>query len=202
MIGAEALARIKDRAAGPPSLRGPGALLLLALCFAGSAIARAADPDGALVAAAVDRASIATPSGACPAPEPGSLLAAIREREDQLDERAGVLADRARVLEAAERRFRAEAVALEDAERRLAATLAIADEAAEDDVGRLVAVYESMKPKSAARIFESMDVVFAAGFLARMDREAAAEILAELPPERAYAVSAVIAGRNAAAPTE
>lgn len=202
MIGAETLARAKARAAAPAGLRGPGALLLLALCFAGSAIARAADPDGALVAVGADRASPTGATATCPAPDPGSLLAAIREREEQLDARAGVLADRARVLEAAERRFRAEAAALEDAERRLAATIAIADEAAEGDVGRLVEVYQSMKPKSAARIFESMDVTFAAGFLARMDREAAAGILAELPPERAYAASAVIAGRNAAAPTE
>ena len=51
-------------------------------------------------------------------------------------------------------------------------------------------------------VFESMDVVFAAGFISRMQRDAAARIMAGLSAEKAYAVSVVIAGRNAAAPTE
>lgn len=91
---------------------------------------------------------------------------------------------------------------MREAEEQLAATLARADRAAEQDVSQLVEVYESMNPKNAAQIFEAMDVTFAAGFLSRMQREAAAEILSGLPPDKAYAVSVVIAGRNASAPRE
>ena len=182
------------------SLRKPGALLVIGLCFAGSAVARAADPDGALQREAPQLASVGVPSAACP--EAGPLLDALRERERQLDARAMEIAARARTLEAAEARYRAESETLRALQEQLSATLAFADQAAEQDLVRLVGVYESMNPKQAAQIFETMDVTFAAGFLGRMQRDAAARILAGLSPARAYAVSVVIAGRNAAAPTE
>ena len=47
-----------------------------------------------------------------------------------------------------------------------------------------------------------MDPGFAAGFIARMKPEAAAAVLAGMDPQKAYLVSAVLAGRNALAPTE
>lgn len=192
------------RVAARLPLRRPGALTLVALCFAGSAVARAVDPSGALMAPAA-MASPAPPeptAGARECADAGALLLAIREREAQLEARADELADRARVLEAAQARFAEQEARLVDAEARLSATLARAEVAAEDDVGRLVAVFESMKPDRAAAVFETMEPGFAAGFLARMNRDAAARLLSGLTPERAYAISAVIAGRNAGAPRE
>jgi flagellar motility protein MotE (MotC chaperone) len=84
----------------------------------------------------------------------------------------------------------------------LRAVLAIADGAAEGDLARLTAVYESMKPKDAAPLFEKMAPEFAAGFLGRMRPEAAGAILSGLPPDMAYSISAILAGRNATAPTD
>jgi flagellar motility protein MotE (MotC chaperone) len=186
-------------------MRKPGALTVVAICFAGSALARIADPEGALAReaqalAAVSPAAEDEPSAACP--DPTGLLAALREREAQLAERAEEIADRERLLEVAERKYRSQAEALREAEARLAETLSIADKAAEKDLARMVAVYEAMKPREAARIFETMDATFAAGFLGRMREDAAARILGGMSPERAYAVSAVISGRNAKAPRE
>ncbi|MEZ5673973.1 MAG: hypothetical protein R3D81_01625 [Thalassovita sp.] len=80
--------------------------------------------------------------------------------------------------------------------------MAVADQAAERDIGTLVAVYENMKPKDAAPLFEEMDPNFAAGFLSRMKPEAAAGIMAGLSPNVAYTISVVLAGRNAEAPKE
>lgn len=199
-------ARVSATLSRPPRrpVRRPGALLVIALCFAGSALARAADPEGPILAGAAAPAprDLLAPPGCLPGAEAEPLLSAVRERERQLDARADDLASRARVLEAAEARYREQSATLQALQEQLAATLAIADKAAEQDVERLVGVYESMNPKQAAQIFETMDVTFAAGFLARMQRDAAARILAGLSPPRAYAVSVVIAGRNAAAPTE
>ena len=79
-------------------------------------------------------------------------------------------------------------------------TVAVADQAAEADVARLVTLYESMKPKEAAPVFEAMAPDFAAGFLARMRPDSAAQVLAGLKPETAYAISLLMAGRNANAP--
>ncbi|MEO1000857.1 MAG: hypothetical protein AAFW69_09715 [Pseudomonadota bacterium] len=217
MSGAEGDGRPRRR-------RAPVALTLLAACFLASGLVRlgdgalalaetgempriiARDPSQGTDDTAADLARnppLSPPLAGC-VPDPGSdaLLAAIREREAQLDTRAAELDDRARLLEVAELRVREQIAALETIEARLAETVQIAETAAEDDLGRLVAVYESMKPKDAAEIFASMDLDFAAGFLARMQSEAAAPILAELDAGQAYAISVIMAGRNAAAPTE
>ena len=84
----------------------------------------------------------------------------------------------------------------------MSSLVTLADGAAEGDLDRLTAVYEAMKPSDAARLFAAMSSDFAAGFLGRMKPAAAAAILAGMPPDSAFAVSALIAGRNARAPTE
>ncbi len=129
-------------------------------------------------------------------------MIAIQQRMAALTVQEQRLADRRQVLVAVEQKSAEQLAILGAAEAKLAATLAIADEAAEKDLARLTAVYENMKPKSAADIFSTMDIGFAAGFLARMRPDAAAEIMAGLPTDKAYAISLTIAGRNADAPTE
>ena len=88
------------------------------------------------------------------------------------------------------------------AEEALAATIAMADEAAATDLDQLTNVYENMKPKEAAALFEEMPPEFAAGFLGMMRPDAAALIMTQLEPEVAYSFSVVLAGRNANVPTE
>ncbi len=134
--------------------------------------------------------------------DPNALLSAFREREARLEEREAKLKEREASL--AEARTLAEQRISELAaqEAALAKTLTIADDAAESDVARLVAVYETMKPKDAIPLFSVMDAEFAAGFLARMKPEPAAAIMAGLDPKIAYTISAVLAGRNARAPKE
>ena len=80
---------------------------------------------------------------------------------------------------------------------RLEAGLAASSTASEDDLSQLTAVYQAMKPKVAAELFEAMDPEFAAGFLVRMAPESAAAIVSGLEPATAYAVSVIVAGRNA-----
>lgn len=193
-----------------PKTRGPGALLLITLCFLGSGAVRVFD-NGAAIAEEIAKgqkppmplAMSATSAEQCPPPlEPESLLNAIREREQQLTVMENRLADREQVLRVSRIRIDEQLVALEEAEKKLAATLALADTAAQQDIARLTSVYESMKPKDAALIFETMDIDFAAGFLMQMRPDAAAGILANLTSDTAYSVSVVMAGRNAGAPTE
>ena len=90
--------------------------------------------------------------------------------------------------------------ALEQAEVELRGTLALADNAAENDLARLTSVYENMKPKDAAALFGAMEPDFAAGFLGRMRPDAAAAVLAGLSPDAAYSISVILASRNANAP--
>ncbi|MBY5933634.1 hypothetical protein KUV51_11540 [Tateyamaria omphalii] len=129
-----------------------------------------------------------------------SLLDALRAREKNVVKREGVLAARSKALDVAQIEIERRLEALEDAEQRLRATLSIAQTAAEDDLTRLTAVYENMKPKDAAALFEAMEPAFAAGFMGRMEPTVAAKILAGLDPQVAYSISAILAGRNAQAP--
>ncbi|MEL6960656.1 MAG: hypothetical protein AAGL89_17090 [Pseudomonadota bacterium] len=132
--------------------------------------------------------------------EVASLLEALRQREAAVAEREAALDVRAKSLEVAKTEVERRIVALEEAEQRLSATLALADTAAEEDLARLTAVYENMKPKDASALFQAMEPEFAAGFLARMRPDAAAKIMAGLEPQAAYSISAILAGRNANAP--
>lgn len=181
-----------------------GGVGLLVLCFFGSASLRLIESGPAL---AQEIGAIASSGGAAPAetaPETDAdiLLAAIREREAQLEREAAALADRAQRVKVAETKLAEQLAAFEKAQANLEETLALADRAAEKDIDRMTTVYENMKPADAARIFDRMDVGFAAGLLARMQPEAAAQVLTAMDADGAYAVTLTIASRNAGVPTE
>jgi len=130
------------------------------------------------------------------------VLAVLDEREVRVAQRESDLDARVQALSVAESQVARNLTALEEAEARLSATMARASTAAEEDLERLTSVYENMKPKQAAPVFAAMDPEFAAGFLGRMRPDVSAAIMAGLEPEVAYAISALLAGRNADAPTE
>ena len=132
--------------------------------------------------------------------ETQELMALLRERSDRVAEVEATQAQRQKDLVQAEAELLENLNKLEDAETRLSATIQRVDGASSDDVSRLTSVYESMKPKDAALLFEQMNPEFAAGFLAEMSPSAAAGILSGLTAEKAYAISVVLAGRNANAP--
>lgn len=132
--------------------------------------------------------------------EMADLLAALKSRELQMEEREREIERRAKALQVASQEIEKRLLILTDAESELRSTLALADSAAEDDLSRLTNVYENMKPKDASALFEKMDPGFAAGFLGRMRPDAAAAVMAGLSPEKAYSVSVILAGRNASVP--
>lgn len=190
-------------AARRPRRSGPGALFLIALLLGGSGAIRlglGAD----LAFAAQDEAPAAETGGPACEPDGGALamLDELRAREARLKGREAEVADRAQAQAVAKAEIDARLADLAAAEERLAATLTLADEAADADVARLVAVYEKMKPKDAASLFAEMDPEFAAGFLARMRPDAAAAVMTGLDPKEAYTISVVLAGRNAGAPKD
>lgn len=129
-----------------------------------------------------------------------TLLVAFQDREARLATREIQIEMRVQALAVADREIERKLAVLIQAENRLKSTLAYASTAAEDDLARLTTVYENMKSKDAAALFEQMDPKFAAGFLGRMRADAAAGIMAGLEPQTAYAVSILLAGRNANVP--
>lgn len=133
---------------------------------------------------------------------PDAFIAALKARESNLQDQELQLQMRRQDLAISEQIVRDQIAKLEAAEERLSATLSLADEAAESDIGQITSVYEKMKPKSAAQIFEGMDPRFAAGFLMAMNPESAAAIMTNLSSEKAYSVSVLMAARNARTPKQ
>lgn len=196
------------RARKPPKLRrNRGALTALTALLLLSVFARLGDHAGQAFArdaaaqpadAGAGFAEVAAP----PPPDIQQVLDALQTRETRLAEAERQVRLRMAALKEAERAIEARLLDLRAAEGALRETLALADEAADKDIERLVAVYENMKPKEAAALFETMQPSFAAGFLGRMHPQAAAGVMAGLPPDVAHAISVEIAGRNAQVPTE
>ncbi|MCV6823085.1 MULTISPECIES: MotE family protein [Halocynthiibacter] len=126
-----------------------------------------------------------------------ALVTSLQERERNAEKREAEIAERLATLAIAERVYEENMQDLLAAEEALSQTIAQANSAADEDINKLTALYENMKASESAPLFEQMEPDFAAGFIARMRSETAANILASLPAESAYAISVVLAGRNA-----
>lgn len=196
---------------------GRGAILIIALLLISSAVLRFGIGSGPAVAQALTqpiKADDVLEKEHAPADtemnpiqaetvgraELGGLLGALQKRERRVKTMEKQIEMRRRALQIADQEIRKRLASLEKAEVTLRKTLALADGAAEDDLARLTAVYENMKPKDAAALFATMEPDFAAGFLGRMRPDAAAAVMTGLPPEVAYSISVILAGRNANAP--
>lgn len=185
---------------------GRGSVMLITMLFIASAVVRLSTYPGFAFAENThsdEEAHVESDpqtKDALTRPQIASLLDALRAREDAVSERELKAEVRSKALAAADVEIRERLLRLEETENRLRETLALADSAAENDITRLVAVYENMKPKDAAALFETMEPSFAAGFLARMRPESAAAVLTGLSPEVAYSISVILAGRNANVP--
>lgn len=187
--------------------RQKGLLTALGLVFAFSAVMRIGSLDFAFADSAATGAPAPPVTAPAPAPDLAeameplrAAMADVQAQRDALAARETALADRERAVAAAQVLVEDRLSELEAAETRLNALIAVSDRAAETDLDLLTQVYESMGPDQAAPLFEQMAPSFAAGFLARMAPAAGAAVMAELTPEFAYAVSVVLATRNATAP--
>lgn len=173
----------------------------LGLIFAISVVWRLGTLDLSLVSIAQASDPEATPSVVGPTAPIRAALDEVTALRDSLAAREANLADRERAVEAAQTLIEERLDALESAEQRLEALIQTSDTAAEADLARLTEVYQTMEAEQTAALFAQMDPNFAAGFLTRMSPAASGSIMAELDPVTAYAISVVIATRNATAPT-
>ena len=183
----------------PRSSSGRGSLLIVSLFLATSGALRLGAGFGAALANSELKPAEPPAEQTC-SETPSALAEALRSKEQGLAAREKALADRIAALalsEAAIAKRIEEMTAVED---ELKKTLQMADGAAEQDLARLTAVYEAMKPSDSAKVFSKMAPEFAAGFLGRMNPGAAAAVLAGMPADEAYSISVLIAGRNALVP--
>ena len=174
---------------------------LIAVLLAASGAIRIGFGVGEAMARAPEATDAAATPMECPAP-PLAVAQALSEREARLADRETAFEERLAALDLAEAAIETRLEELANAEADLDRMVTLSDGAAEQDLTRLVAVYEAMKPADSARLLAAMPVEFAAGFLGRMRPESAALAFAGMEPDTAFAITALIAGRNALAPTE
>lgn len=66
----------------------------------------------------------------------------------------------------------------------------------EENIARLVVLYEEMKPSELAAVADGLEDVLLVQLLLEMDERRAASLLAQLPPARAAKLSRIIAGER------
>lgn len=178
-----------------------GLLVTLGLVFAASAALRVGTLDLSLISAAEASDPDLLSSVVGPTAPIRAALDEVTALRDRLATREAGIDDRERAVQAAQVLIEERLAELEAAETRLEALIQTSDSAAEADLARLTEVYQTMEPDETAALFSQMDPSFASGFLTRMSPAASGAVMAELDPTIAYAISVVIATRNAAAPT-
>ncbi len=124
------------------------------------------------------------------------LLQALAARRQEIEERAQQLRERTALLQAAETRIDQKIGELKALQRTIEALIVQHDEQEEAKLRSLVKIYESMKPKEAARIFEELDMEVLLEVVDRMKERKSAPVLAKMNPTRAKEVTLELAARR------
>ncbi|MGE3932010.1 MAG: hypothetical protein AB7F67_02100 [Rhodospirillaceae bacterium] len=124
------------------------------------------------------------------------LLQRLSKRRKELDERARDLDLREGMLKAAEQRLDEKIGELKKIQATVEASIRKADAEHDEKIQSLVKIYETMKPKDAARIFEQLDMPILLDVVERMREAKTAPILASMEPSKAKTVTAALADRR------
>lgn len=125
------------------------------------------------------------------------LLQDLANRRETLVERENDLENRTRLLDAAEAQLDKRIVELERLRETIEGLVRQYDEQEEAELASVVKIYETMKPKDAARILSELEMKILLGIMERMNGRKTAPILAAMPAARAREVTAELARRKA-----
>jgi flagellar motility protein MotE (MotC chaperone) len=126
------------------------------------------------------------------------LLQSLSERRAELDRRNDEMMQREVLLKATEQRINDKIAQLQTMERSISDTLRKRDEENEAKIRNLVRIYETMKPKEAARIFEQLDMPVLLDVASHMKEAKVAPILASMDATKAKALTLALAERKPA----
>lgn len=121
------------------------------------------------------------------------LLQKLSKRRDDLALREGELESRVRLLDAAESRLEAQIAELQALRTTIEGLVRKYDDQEQAEIESVVKIYETMKPKDAARILGELEMETLLGIMERMNTRKTAPILAAMPPKRARAVTTELA---------
>src|SRR6185437_11550378 len=124
-----------------------------------------------------------------------AVLKRLKERREELDARSRNMDMRENLLKAAERRVEAKLAELKATEARIKDTLGTRDRQEAQQFKSIVAMYENMKSKDAARIFDRLDMKVLVSVSTEINPRKMAEILAQMTPEAAEKLTVELADR-------
>ena len=103
---------------------------------------------------------------------------------------------RENLLKATEKRLDAKVAELKDAEARVNTAMGKRDKAEAERFKSIVAMYENMKSKDAARILERLDMKILVEVATQINPRKMSEILAQMTPEAAERLTVELARRS------
>jgi flagellar motility protein MotE (MotC chaperone) len=139
-------------------------------------------------------------AGKTNSPGERAVLERLQDRRTELDTRARDLEMREDLLKAAELRVEAKVTELKDVEARINAAMGNRDKAEADRFKSIVTMYESMKPKDAARIFDRLELKVLIDVATQIKPAKMSEIMAQMSSEGAEKLTVELASRASAAP--
>ncbi len=125
-----------------------------------------------------------------------AILERLSERREELEERAKSIEMREALLNAAEKRLEKRVAELKALETSIQQATRERKQEQQEDLGKLVAMYQSMKPKQAARIFEVLDPDVLLDIVKIMKPRKVAAIMGNMRADFAGALSQAIAKGN------
>jgi flagellar motility protein MotE (MotC chaperone) len=96
------------------------------------------------------------------------------------------------MIKVAEQRVDQKIKEMEILRAQLQTMVSQADAAQQTQIENLVKIYETMKPKEAARIFEALDMHVLLGVVQRMKPARTAAVMAEMAPEKAKEITVAL----------
>ena len=124
------------------------------------------------------------------------LLENLADRRKELDERTRELDMRERVLTAMEKRIDDKIAEMKKIEAQVASYLKNYDEQHIENLKSLVKMYETMKPKDAARIFEQLHMDILVDVASHMKENKLAAVMAAMSPDSAKALTVELATKK------
>ena len=126
----------------------------------------------------------------------GAINDRLGDRRRQLDERAKELDQREALLKASEKKLDERVDELKRIEQRIDSAVTARQDEKSGQYKSLVTMYESMKPKDAARILDKLDLDVTLELVTRMNARKTSEILAEMTAEAAQRLTVALARRG------
>lgn len=121
------------------------------------------------------------------------VLESLSARRDELDKRAKDLDLREQLLKAAEKRVEDRVTELKQIEGQIKQQIADNDKRNDEKLAGVVKMYETMKPKDAARIFERLDMGVLLDVARRMEPRKMSAVLAAMDPVTAQELTVELA---------